>query len=57
MQAKLSLNAKGEAGEVEDKAKDEDEVQAMDKDVVVEQEEMRKIILTREETKIFQDIM
>ena len=38
---------------VEDEAKDEDKVEAMDKDVVVEEEEMKKIILKREEIKFF----
>ena len=42
---------------VEDKAKDKDEVEAMDEDVVAEEEEIRKIILKREEIKIFQEVM
>ena len=42
---------------VEDEAKDEVEVEAMDKNVVAKEEEMRKIILKREEIKIFQEVM
>ena len=42
---------------VEDKAEDEDLVEAMDKDVVMEEEELRKIILKREEIKIFLEVM
>ena len=44
---------------VEDEAKDDDEVEveAMDEDVVAEEREMRKIILKKEEIKIFQEVM
>ena len=44
---------------VEDDAKDEDEVEikAMDEDVVVEEGEVRKIILKKEKIKIFQEVM
>ena len=48
---------------VEDEAKDkdededDDEVKARDKDVVTKEEKRRKIILKKEEIKIFQEIM
>ena len=44
---------------VEDEAKDDDEVEveAMDEDVVAEEREMRKIILKKEEIKIFHEVI
>ena len=44
---------KEKSTKVEDEAKDEDEVEAMDEDVVVEDKEMIKIISREKKSKFF----